>query len=37
MKFQIFATDDWLAKNPKVMAFCSVVLFILLCYLEEIL
>jgi hypothetical protein len=36
MKFNPFATDDWLATHPKVMAFLSVLLFILLCFFEEI-
>jgi len=36
MKFKLFATDDWLARHPKVMAAISVILFLLVCYLEEI-
>jgi len=36
MKFKFFATDDWLAQHPKVMFVCAVLLFILVCYLEEI-
>jgi hypothetical protein len=36
MKFNPFATDDWLAKHPKVMMICSVILFLVVCYLEEI-
>jgi hypothetical protein len=36
MKFNPFATDDWLARHPKVMIAISVILFIALCYLEEI-
>ncbi len=36
MKFKLFATDDWLAKHPKVMLAISVILFIALCYLETI-
>lgn len=34
MKFKTFATDDWLARHPKVMLAISVILFIALCYLE---
>lgn len=34
MKFKLFATDDWLARHPKVMLAISVILFIALCYLE---
>lgn len=36
MKFKAFATDDWLARHPKVMAACAVILFLLVCFLEEI-
>jgi hypothetical protein len=35
MKFKPFATDDWLARHPKVMAAISVILFIALCYMES--
>lgn len=36
MKFKPFATDDWLARHPKVMLAISVILFIVLSYLEAI-
>lgn len=36
MKFKIFSTDDWLARHPKAMIALSVILFLLVCYLEEI-
>lgn len=36
MKFKLFATDDWLARHPKVMLAISVILFIVLSFLETI-
>lgn len=33
---KLLATDDWLARHPKVMAALGFVLFLLLCLLEEI-
>jgi len=36
MKFKIFATDDWLARHPKIMIVLSIILFLAVCYLEEI-
>jgi len=36
MNFKIFATNDWLARHPKIMLAISIILFIALCCLEEI-
>ena len=33
---KLLSTDDWLARHPKVMAVCAVLLFLLVTYLEEI-
>ena len=36
MKFKIFATDDWLARHPRVMLAIGIILFLALSCLEEI-
>lgn len=36
MKFKLFATDDWLARHPKVMIAIAFVCFLIICLLEEI-
>jgi hypothetical protein len=36
MKFNPFDPNDWLAQHPKVMFACAVILFFVLCYIEEI-
>ena len=36
MKFKIFSTDDWLARHPKVMLVLGIILFLTVCFLEEI-
>jgi hypothetical protein len=33
---KLLSTDDWLARHPKVMLAISVILFIVLCYMETI-
>jgi hypothetical protein len=36
MKFKIFATDDWLARHPKVIVLIMIALMLLTGYFEEI-
>lgn len=36
MNFNILTINDWLSKHPKVTILISVILFLALCYLEEI-
>lgn len=33
---KLLSTNDWLARHPKVMLACAVILFLLVTYLEEI-